>query len=176
MVLWGPHGGYPVQDWELQLPLLWSTQTRLCVSPRPADLGGLPTPPKGLPKGLSRPPARSVGPSRLLCQWVLGCERSVGVSVGCVGCMGCLLGVLGCVGVSVSTPAPGHRCQCRSGATVWQLLDPRAPAGAGTGLDTFPCKPCEPSCCWEHTVPVSSVRARLETPHKQEGAVGPVQP
>lgn len=38
---------------------------------------------------------------------------------------------VGCLGVSVSSPAPGHGCQCRSGATVWQLQDPGAPAAAG---------------------------------------------
>lgn len=69
----------------------------------------------------------------------------------------------------MSAPAPGPRCQCRSGATVWQLQDPRAPAGAGAGLATFPGKPREPSCCWELTVPVSPVRARLGTLTSRKG-------
>lgn len=72
--------------------------------------GGLPTLPKGLPKGLSRPPARSVGPSRLLCQWMLGCEGSVGcvgVSVGCVGCMGVSVGCAGVRGGVRVHPSAG---------------------------------------------------------------------
>lgn len=148
----------------------------------PPDLltwGGSPHPPKGSLRGCPGLQPGALVPQGCCASGRWGVRGLWGCPWGAWDAWGCLWGVwgvLGCVGVSVSTPAPDHRCQCRSGATVWQLLDPRAPAGAGAGLDTFPCKPCEPSCCWEHTVPVSSIRARLETPHKQEGAVGPVQP
>lgn len=55
---------------------------------------------------------------------------------------------MGCVGVSVSTPVLGCRCLCRSGATVWQLLNLRAPTGEGTGLNMLPLQTLGTKLLW----------------------------
>lgn len=105
---------------------------------------GLSTAPKELPKGLSRPPARSAAPSRLLYQWVLWCGRAVGcvgVSVGCVECVGV---PVGCAWGAWECPCPPQR---RAMAVSADLVPPSGSCwipGLGRSrrcLDKSPCKP-----------------------------------